>query len=62
MIGSVTSAGYAYATQQSIAYAYLPVQQATAGTKVTLVYFDLHYTGQVVADPVDPSRRTRMRA
>ncbi len=62
VIGSVTSAGYAYATQQSIAYAYLPVQHATVDTKVTLVYFDLHYTGRVVAEPVDPSRRTRMRS
>ncbi len=52
VVGFVTSACYAYRAQQSIAYAYLPIQSATVGTRLTVIYFDLRYTARVIAEPV----------
>ena len=54
--GRVTSAGYGYSLDASIAYAYLP-RQAAAGTPVELDLFGDRITGRVlVRPPLAPSR------
>lgn len=60
VVGFVTSANYAYSSRQNIAYAYLPIQSATVDTRLTVAYFDLHYSARVIQEPADRSRRTRV--
>lgn len=52
--GRVTSGGYGYTVERSIAYAYLPVQ-VDLGTEIEIDIFGRWVAGQVVAEPlVDP--------
>jgi glycine cleavage system aminomethyltransferase T/glycine/D-amino acid oxidase-like deaminating enzyme len=55
VVGYVTSAGYGYWLGRCIAYGYLPVELAAAGTKVEVEYFDQRYPATVATEPlVDP--------
>jgi 4-methylaminobutanoate oxidase (formaldehyde-forming) len=55
VLGRVTSGGYGYAVQRSIAYAYLPAE-AGEGTEVAVDIFGRWVPGVVVAEPLwDPS-------
>lgn len=47
-VGRVTSGGYGYTVRRSIAYAYLPVDVAVAGTAVSVDLFGEPASGQVV--------------
>ncbi|HEX6388066.1 MAG TPA: FAD-dependent oxidoreductase, partial [Solirubrobacteraceae bacterium] len=54
--GRVTSGGYGYAVQRSIAFAYLPAQRAAPGTAVQLDLFGTWVEGEVSAEPLyDPA-------
>jgi glycine cleavage system aminomethyltransferase T/glycine/D-amino acid oxidase-like deaminating enzyme len=53
VVGRVTSGGYGYTVERSIAYAYLP---ADVGTEVDVEVFGARVGGEVVAEPLyDPS-------
>jgi 4-methylaminobutanoate oxidase (formaldehyde-forming) len=60
-VGRVTSGGFGYTVERSIAYAYLPVEVATAGTEVSVDLFGDRVAGSVATSPLfDPSgSRTR---
>jgi 4-methylaminobutanoate oxidase (formaldehyde-forming) len=60
VVGRVTSGGYGYTMDASIAYAYLPVD-AKPGTAVQVDVFGEWIDGEVVAEPLfDPgSKRVR---
>jgi glycine cleavage system aminomethyltransferase T len=56
VVGYVTSAGYGYSVGRCIAYAYLPVELAAAGTGVDVEYFDRRLPATVATEPlVDPT-------
>jgi 4-methylaminobutanoate oxidase (formaldehyde-forming) len=54
--GRVTTGGYGYAVERSIAYAYLPATAAAAGTAVEVEVFGEWIAAEVSAEPLwDPS-------
>jgi 4-methylaminobutanoate oxidase (formaldehyde-forming) len=61
LVGRVTSGGYGYTAERSIAYAYLPTEHAV-GTDVAVEIFGDWVEGEIVAEPLfDPSGE-RIRA
>jgi glycine cleavage system aminomethyltransferase T/glycine/D-amino acid oxidase-like deaminating enzyme len=62
LAGRVTSGGYGYSVEKSIAYAYLPATQAEVGRPLEVEIFGEWVAGEVAAEPLwDPSGR-RVRA
>ena len=58
VLGRVTSAGYGYTIRQSIAYGYLPVEYAAAGTRVEVQLFGKRYWATVMKEPLfDPKNQ-----
>ncbi|MDX6726009.1 MAG: hypothetical protein QOK49_814 [Baekduia sp.] len=56
IVGRVTSGGFGYTVQASIAYAYLPPAYAEPGTAVTIDVFGRWIGGRVTAEPLyDPA-------
>jgi glycine cleavage system aminomethyltransferase T/glycine/D-amino acid oxidase-like deaminating enzyme len=56
VVGRVTSGGYGYTVDASIAYAYVPVEHAAAGVEVTVDVFGTWVAGVVTAEPLyDPA-------
>ena len=56
VLGRVTSGGYGYTVERSIAYAYLPPEHASPGTEVAVEIFGRWVPGQVAEEPLfDPS-------
>jgi 4-methylaminobutanoate oxidase (formaldehyde-forming) len=56
VVGRVTSGGYGYTVEASIAYAYLPPQHAEPGTAVAIDVFGQWIGGRVSAEPLyDPA-------
>jgi 4-methylaminobutanoate oxidase (formaldehyde-forming) len=56
IVGRVTTAGYGYTVERSIAYAYLPPEHAEPGTEVELDIFGRWVGGEVATEPLfDPS-------
>jgi len=62
IVGRVTSGGYGYTVERSIAYAYLPAASATAGTRVEAEIFGEWIGGAVVEEPLFDPRGERTRA
>ena len=57
VLGYVTSANTGYTVGKSIAYGYLPIECATAGTRLTIEYFGRRYEATVTEEPLfDPSQ------
>jgi 4-methylaminobutanoate oxidase (formaldehyde-forming) len=55
-VGRVTSGGYGYAVEASIAYAYVPLAYAEPGTRVEVDIFGDWVSAEVRAEPLwDPS-------
>jgi 4-methylaminobutanoate oxidase (formaldehyde-forming) len=55
-IGRVTSGGYGYSVERSIAYAYLPTERSDPGLPVEVEIFGEWVAGEVAAEPVfDPA-------
>ena len=52
VVGRVTSGGYGYTAAASIAYAYLPAEGSSPGTKVSVAVFGEHAPGVVVSAPL----------
>jgi 4-methylaminobutanoate oxidase (formaldehyde-forming) len=56
IVGRVTSGGYGYSVERSIAYAYLPPEHAEPGTGVEVEIFGRWVEGEVAEEPlIDPS-------
>jgi glycine cleavage system aminomethyltransferase T/glycine/D-amino acid oxidase-like deaminating enzyme len=60
--GRVTSGGYGYSVERSIAYAYLPPDQAEAGTGVAVEIFGEWVEGEVASEPLYDPKGERIRA
>jgi 4-methylaminobutanoate oxidase (formaldehyde-forming) len=60
--GRVTTGGYGYAVQRSIAYAYMPPDAAEPGTAVAVEIFGEWIDGEVVSEPLYDPAGERVRA
>ena len=60
LVGRVTSGGYGYTVERSIAYASLPAADATVGTEVAVEIFGEWVAGVVAAEPLYDPRGTRL--
>jgi 4-methylaminobutanoate oxidase (formaldehyde-forming) len=60
--GRVTTGGYGYTVERSIAYAYLPPQHAEPGTEVAVEIFGRWVPGEVAAEPLFDPKGERIRA
>ena len=59
--GRVTSGGYGYSVERSIAYAYVPSADAVPGRVVEVEIFGEWITGEVAAEPLYDPRGERLR-
>ena len=62
LVGRVTSGGYGYTVERSIAYAYLPVGDASEGTRVAVEIFGRWVDATVTAEPLVDPTGARLRA
>jgi 4-methylaminobutanoate oxidase (formaldehyde-forming) len=62
IVGRVTSGGYGYTVERSIAYAYLPTASATPGTRVEVEIFGEWIGGMVAEEPLFDPKGERIRA
>jgi 4-methylaminobutanoate oxidase (formaldehyde-forming) len=62
ILGRVTSGGYGYSVERSIAYAYVPAGSAQAGRSVEVEIFGDWVPGQVVEEPLWDPAGERIRA
>jgi glycine cleavage system aminomethyltransferase T len=60
--GRVTTGGYGYTVERSIAYAYLPAEHSAPGTEVDVEVFGARVPGAVAAEPLYDPRGERVRA
>ena len=61
-VGRVTSGGYGYSVERSIAYAYLPAARVEPGQPVEVEIFGEWVPGEVAAEPLFDPGGTRIRA
>jgi 4-methylaminobutanoate oxidase (formaldehyde-forming) len=62
LVGRVTSGGYGYTVERSIAYAYVPAAGAEPGTAVEIDIFGEWVPGEVAAEPLYDRAGERVRA
>jgi len=62
IVGRVTSGGYGYTVDRSIAYAYLPAAAAVPGTGVEVEIFGERIAGSVAEEPLFDPEGERIRA
>jgi glycine cleavage system aminomethyltransferase T/glycine/D-amino acid oxidase-like deaminating enzyme len=62
LVGRVTSGGFGYSVERSIAYAYLPSDDALPGTPVEVEIFGQWVHGSVAAEPLFDPAGERIRA
>ena len=62
VVGRVTSGGYGYTVERSIAYAYLPSAAAAPGTGVEVEIFGEWIAGNVAEEPLFDPKGERIRA
>jgi glycine cleavage system aminomethyltransferase T/glycine/D-amino acid oxidase-like deaminating enzyme len=62
IVGRVTSGGYGYTVERSIAYAYLPPEWAEPGAAVEVEIFGRWVEGEVAAEPLFDPEGERVRA
>ena len=60
--GRVTTGGYGYTVERSIAYAYLPPDRTEPGTALAVEIFGQWVEGEVAAEPLFDPRGERIRA
>ena len=61
LVGRVTSGGYGYTVERSIAYAYVPAASATAGQPVDVEIFGEWVAGEVAPEPLFDPAGERLR-
>jgi 4-methylaminobutanoate oxidase (formaldehyde-forming) len=62
IVGRVTSGGYGYTVERSIAYGYLPAASVAPGTRVEAEIFGEWVGGMVAAEPLFDPKGERIRA
>ncbi len=62
IIGRVKSGGQGYTINKAIAYAYLPIKDATVGTLVEVEFFGAWHGGVVAAEPLFDPTSSRIRS
>ena len=62
IIGWVASGGYGYSVGKSIAYGYLPVEYAKAGTELEIEIFEERVNAIIERDPLWDPKGTRIKA
>ena len=62
VVGRVTTGGYGYTVERSIAYAYLPAALAVPGTAVAVEIFGVWVEGEVAAEPLFDQAGERIRS
>jgi 4-methylaminobutanoate oxidase (formaldehyde-forming) len=62
IVGRVTSGGYGYAVEASIAYAYVPVEHAAVGTRMAVDIFGEWIDAEIRAEPLYDPKGVRVRA
>jgi 4-methylaminobutanoate oxidase (formaldehyde-forming) len=62
IVGRVTSGGYGYTVERSIAYAYLPARAAEPGTPVEIEIFGAWISGSVAEEPLFDPKGERIRS
>ena len=62
IVGRVTTGGYGYTVERSIAYAYLPPERAEPGTPVEVEIFGEWVDGEVASEPLFDPEGERIRA
>ncbi len=62
VVGRVTTGGYGYSVERSIAYAYLPPSLAVPGTAVAIDIFGKWVEGEVAAEPLFDQAGERIRS
>lgn len=62
VVGRVTSGGFGFAVERSIAYAYLPADRAAIGTRGEIEIFGDWVGFEVVKEPLYDPTGARMRA
>jgi glycine cleavage system T protein len=60
-VGRVTSGGYGYTVERSIAYAYVPAADAGVGTRVEVEIFGAWVGGEIAAEPLYDAAGSRLR-
>jgi glycine cleavage system aminomethyltransferase T len=58
----VTSGGYGYAVERSIAYAYVPAEDAVPGRPVEVQIFGEWIPGEVAREPLYDAAGSRVRS
>ena len=61
IVGRVTTGGYGYTVERSIAYAYLPPDRAEPGTEVAVEIFGRWVPGEVASEPLFDPKGERVR-
>jgi glycine cleavage system aminomethyltransferase T/glycine/D-amino acid oxidase-like deaminating enzyme len=62
LVGRVTSGGYGYTVERSIAYAYVPADDAVPGRPVEVEIFGEWVEGEVAAEPLYDAEGSRIRS
>jgi glycine cleavage system aminomethyltransferase T len=62
IVGRVTTGGYGYTVEKSIAYAYVPPEHAEPGTEVTVEIFGDWVVGAVASEPLFDPKGERIRS
>jgi glycine cleavage system T protein len=62
IVGRVTTGGYGYTVEHSIAYAYVPPEHAEPGTEVAIEIFGEWVQGEVAKEPLFDPKGERIRA
>ena len=62
IVGRVTTGGYGYTLEKSIAYAYVPPEHAEAGTEAEIEIFGEWITGEVASEPLFDPKMERIKA
>jgi 4-methylaminobutanoate oxidase (formaldehyde-forming) len=62
LVGRVTSGGYGYTVERSIAYAYVPAGSAEPGQPVDVEIFGEWIGGEVAAEPLYDPDGSRVRS
>ena len=62
VVGWVTSGGFGYSINKSIAYTYLPIELAKAGTRVTVECFGVEIQAEVQKEPLFDPRGERIKS
>jgi len=62
IVGRVTSGGYGYTVERSIAYAYVPAEDSEVGRRVEVEIFGTWVPGEVAAEPLYDPDGSRVRS